>query len=317
MRVKLVDLKIDKVELKNSFKVKDKLIEHTFLCQLSLLIEGKKISCELGQLPLFYPQQDLQVYIGRELYFNLKTKSFDNELPTNLLFCLELAILKYLYKFSKKDIPPHFKELDKCKKIQLNALALAPTQQSYDVDVVKLKIGRLDHKQDNQQIKDLLEKGLRLRLDANQMLRPSELEEILLEIDLSKIEYIEEPFASIDQWESFKLKDRVSLGVDESLLQVLDSGLPTNTGAFIIKPTLNLGLFKTCELIYDPNYSSIKKVISSSFDDEQTINMLIHLAELEKPTTAHGLMTLEHLRLQPKLVYQEGRFLQGFPILSF
>lgn len=327
MKIKILDIQdesLARIELKAPLKSPSGLIHYTCAPKVKLSIDGKEFYGELSKFPLFYGDQDLSQYKNLELEFdtdNLKFNSlnYDNEIPINFLFMLEQAIIHYVISHNI-NIGLNTSSFNESVDCSINLLSLTTnTSPGQTTSCLKIKIGRDSVEKENYFIRELLnnDPGIMLRLDGNHMLSVKQLESLLEGIELKRIEYIEEPFEDMSSWESFLYKNEVSLALDEEVQSFInnDRPLPTNTSAFIVKPTLVFGLFETLKLF--KRYTSIKKIISSSFEDEYTLNTLIHMASLAPYKTHHGLGTLTHLNKIPLNIIQDDIKIQGLPISRF
>lgn len=314
MRIKLLDFTERLIKLKSPLRVGKTVITKTKTLDVRVLVNDKVVISPLSQFPLFYEQQNLNQFLSIDYIFDLKTLTLDHTIPTNILFMIELAVIQYDLKYGDNI----FSTFNKSCTININDLYI----QDQDLaliksDIVKVKIGRNEIEKDRETIISLIAKGKTLRLDGNRMMTPKTLSEMLAGVDLKNIEYIEEPFKETSSWEEFSLKDEIPLALDESLPHYIAASLPTNTAAFIIKPTLIFGIFKTLEIIKSQKFQHIKKVISSSFEEEFTINVLAHLASKNCDLFPHGLGTLNHLCLETKKITQIGTKLHAFPISDY
>ena len=321
MRVKLSNFSEHTYQLKTSFLVGDYELENYKVFKYTADFNGILVNGEIPALPLFYGNQSIEQFKAVELIFNknlfdIEKKFFGQSIsyenaPNNLVFSIEQLIISYLTIL--KECPIEFSSDAPVALInQLNSNFKNNT-------VIKLKIGRDSISAENKRIKDLLDKGHKLRLDGNRMLSAPQLEELLEGLNLKNIEYIEEPFSSYEEWENFSLKHKIGLALDEGLQSCIESNIfPTNTVAFIIKPSLSLSVSGILRLRNNKVFEDRKVVISSSFETGQTFNLLIHLAS--NFDTHHGLGTLGHLMLpesEQNMFNQVGDKIHGHPISYF
>lgn len=321
MKVKLSNFSEHTYQLKTSFLVGDYELENYKVFKYTADFNGVLVNGEIPALPLFYGSQRIDHFNELELSFNknsidLEQKLFAQKIslenaPNNLVFSIEQLIISYLTII--KECPIEFSSEAPVALInQLNSNVKNNT-------VIKIKIGRDSISAEKKRIKDLFDKGHKLRLDGNRMLSAPQLEELLEGLSLENIEYIEEPFSSYEEWENFSLKHKVGLALDEGLQSCLESNtFPTNTVAFIIKPSLSLCVSGILRLRNNKVIEDRKVVISSSFETGQTFNLLIHLASIFD--THHGLGTLGHLILpksEQNMFNQVGDKIHGHPISYF
>jgi len=320
MRVKLRNFKQYDIALKNPFKVGDKTISHSRSFQYECTIEDKTYIGEIPSLELFYPDQKVEDFKDIELEINLSALNYAHKFfaqkvqfqapANNLIFSIEQLLLNYI---NDKNIPmPLSFSKNYC---QVNGLDTGtPPDQNYQV--VKLKIGRSSLREERETIKAYIQKGISLRLDGNRMCSVPYVEELLSGLDLSTIEYLEEPFSRIDEWEEFKLIDQVCLAVDESLNSCLECNhFPTNTSSLIVKPSLTQSISGIEAAKKNGLINKYNIVISSSFEAPQSFNTLIAMASDIKGF--HGLSTMEHLNLPQNMFKTKGDIIHGLPLASF
>ncbi|MAE59188.1 MAG: hypothetical protein CME69_09920 [Halobacteriovorax sp.] len=315
-------------EIHPPLKHKDGLVNKTKNLSYDLKIDHLLIKGEVNLFPLFFNEKQLCLPSQREL--NIDFKNIDltrplfntieiNNLHTNEQFSLEQALLTYLIRTEHQSLKEYLKTDD--VKCLINDLFLE--NDNIHNKVIKYKIGRNSPKEDNNNIKEFIKNKNILRLDGNQMLNSSSLKEILKEIDLSYVDYIEEPFQSIDEWNSFindsdDFKD-LSFAIDENFKSYkykLDQ--IHNLKAIIIKPTRDLsisGLFKLHQDISKQNHS-YQIILSSSFDNEMTLNTLVFIAQLFN--NRHGLGTFKYMKEDfKKMKYErDTQKLIGYPLIE-
>jgi hypothetical protein len=324
MKVILRNFQQIEIPLKKPFRVGDILVDRARSFSYEADFGDHIVKGEIPSLPLFYPNQSLNSL--ESLSFHYNEESLDYEKPlfaqscefenkdANIIFSIEQLILSYLRLKGK----PHSWFAYPKPVAKMNSLDTGNTV-NLSSSVCKLKIGRFSLEAERSMIESYLREGIRLRLDGNRMCSIKYLEQLLDGIDLSRIEYIEEPFATIKQWEEFSLKDSVGLAVDESLLDCLKSDyFPQNTVAAIIKPSLVLSISGILAAVKNSQLKNINLVISSSFETPLSFNTLIHIAS--NLPIHHGLGTMEHLDLpKPKQnpFKTIGDKIHGFPLLHF
>ena len=161
---------------------------------------------------------------------------------------------------------------------------LYPTNQSFDLNAssFKIKIGRFDRDQIKKEeikfikkvasrLKSLQPRLQRIRLDGNRSFSLNSLQQYVDLLDsstLSQIEYLEEPLKDINDWKYFYDKNKIGLGLDESILDLEKQkiSLPPGTKALIMKPTIIGGLSKYFSYLNWGKEKDIKIVVSSTFE---------------------------------------------------
>ncbi len=267
-------------------------------------IENERITFEISALEYFYPNfvpkisTDLKLDIElsnidfTKKYFNVL--KIDEDLSTNEVFAIESILLSYLTGHQSEILLEN--QLMFKNDHKENELYRSDTD--YKDAVIKVKVGRNSAKQDNQLLKDLVAKNNTLRLDGNLLLSKTALAEILRDVDLKRIEYIEEPFPNISDWNDFLNENpelnQLKLALDENLLNYLDKlDELSNVAAFIIKPTRDFSISGYLSLLKDNRYKDIKLIISSSFEQREALTMLKSIGSLTDEY--HGLGTEKFL----------------------
>lgn len=324
MKVILRNFQQIEIPLKKPFRVGEILVDRARSFSYEADFGDHIIKGEIPSLPLFYPNQSLEDFEKLSFNFNEDTLDFEKPLfaqlcefkkiECNLIYSIEQLILSYL---RLKGRPHNWFAYPK-PVAKINSLDTGNTV-NLSSSVCKLKIGRFSLEAERSMIQSYLREGIRLRLDGNRMCSLNYLEQLLDGLDLSRIEYIEEPFTTIDQWEDFSLKSSIGLAVDESLEDCLKAdNFPQNTVAAIVKPSLVLSISGILAAVNSGQLKNIDLVISSSFETPLSFNTLIHLAS--NIPIHHGLGTMEHLDLpSPKQnpFKTIGDKIHGFPLLHF
>jgi hypothetical protein len=137
----------------------------------------------------------------------------------------------------------------------------------------------------------------RFRLDGNRSFELHEFKNFILHLQLEmsdlekKIEYIEEPLKSHNEFLLYQIHQSFPIALDESVhsYQHALEDFPANAYA-VLKPTL-LGISKSFEILH-----SLKEhcVLSSAYETATVIRPLLYLAALN-PSTHHGFDTLKFL----------------------
>jgi o-succinylbenzoate synthase len=231
-----------------------------------------------------------------ELFDLLKLDGFSKLYPS-VQFCIESLLLNYAIDLKLVSRP---------SEIRMNSL-LIPDGESIDtqiqswrdqkIDTVKIKIGRQDLGTDINLINEIISKTsntLKLRLDGNRSFTKDSLAKLLMEIDLSRVEYLEEPLINIEEWEEISKIFNVSIALDESLLE--EKKIATNCSAWVLKPALHGALSNSIRLIKEANDKNIYCVVSSIFHTSYGIESLKVIASFQNSLkeTDHGLDTLKY-----------------------
>ncbi len=302
------------INLTHPIKMESETIDFSRSFFAKAKIGSFEYKLELPALSFFY--KDFRPSISGEYDLSFEdidlTKRFFNiikdsrEFSHNEVFAIECALFEYLFfkasshkTSNEKNLIDILKNYAFKNSTKINYLFkgdLKEDTKNYHNCTLKLKIGRQSAHLENEAIRTLIKQGCTLRLDANQMLTPLQLKEILKDCEPSSIDYIEEPFKTQRQWSEFSelTNSTYKLGLDENLLSYLCGDFKAqDIGAFIIKPALHLGISGYFSLINDEKYSGIKKVISSSFEQASAFRSLCRLSSLEN--YPHGLGTYEYL----------------------
>ncbi|MEM9666548.1 MAG: o-succinylbenzoate synthase [Bacteroidota bacterium] len=164
---------------------------------------------------------------------------------------------------------------------------------------VKVKVGRRPVDEEAARIRRVLAATaptLQLRLDANRAWTLAEARAMAAQIDLTRIEYIEEPLADADALPTLAA-DGVPVALDETVHQAPDVPLAdwSYATAFVLKPTL-LGLARTRQYLADAAQLGRLVTLSSSFESGLGLALLYALAASSPATqTAAGLDTYHWL----------------------
>jgi len=251
----------------------------------------------LGQI-LKTPINLLQIDFKKP-YFNL----FDIENhDSNILFCIEGALLSLLETAHPEILKAFFKLQDFDLSVPLNGLfideELEKTMEGWEsqgLKDIKIKIGRRSIKEDLALIWKIYRKTkgkINLRLDANQNFDLEDFSFFAKNLPLQVIDYVEDPVREIDQIDT-DLK--IPIALDETLQNFQHLKSP-HVKAWVIKPSLAGGFSKAIELIEEGVKRDIKIVISSAFESNLSLRYLALLAHYQNTftATACGLDTFRH-----------------------
>ncbi len=186
----------------------------------------------------------------------------------------------------------------------------------------KVKLGRKELVEEIELVGWLLDQTagkIKLRLDCNRSWSIEQLAEFLAEVDVNRLEYIEEPLCEMSRYTELPDECSFPLALDESLtqLQSTDIGGIKNLVAVVLKPTM-LGIAHTIGFARAARNLGIKTTISSTFETSVGTTMLAHFASaLSSPDHAAGLGTVrwfaQDLLCHPILIENERIDLNTLP----
>lgn len=319
---------LNNIEFKSKHYKDTYFEEYLFSVSDIHLKDQTDILSHVNKLPLFWTNNNqTQLNIFKENY-NLNLSSLDftkkgfglinpdelKNLAANYLFCLEFSLFKFLEKINLTNVfqghfkTPHFVQ----SAVLMNASSIDLEMKN---SLIKLKVGIHDLEFEKNVIAKLARNNT-LRLDANQMLSKPSLEYLLEDISSDSIDYIEEPFQDIFDWQTFSYKDKFQLAVDESNNLNLETLYPY-IKCFVVKPTYNFSISQVFEHYLSRNNKQL--IISSSYEEEESYNFLIHLAALIDPErkNQHGLGTYKIMNQEKFLKSNSSDraiILQSFPL---
>ena len=261
----------------------------------------------------------------KELFFNKLPKT---KLPSPVIFAIESALLDW----NKVSFPDNFEHLFPGTvndfSIPVNDL-LYPTDQVFDLKAssFKIKVGRFNTDEEKKEeisfikkvasrLKNLPPPSQRIRLDGNRSFSLKSLQKYIDLLDpttLAQIEYLEEPLQNINEWKDFYKKNKIGLGLDESILDLEKQkiSLPIGTKAFILKPSAIGGISKYFSYLNWVHEKGIKIVVSSTFESSLGLFVLSLLSSKEASTPS-GLNTYKYLEEEnPPYLFEtiDGRML--------
>lgn len=185
---------------------------------------------------------------------------------------------------------------------------------------VKLKCSQLSLEEDMERVKltvKLLPYSMQCRLDAYQNWKLAQFETFIKGIDLSRIDYIEEPLKDFRQvvgaghdlpahlsiidrgkWTAKYFGNRIiaPIALDESLAKLDPDKFtpPDYVKAFVLKPMVLGGIIATLKWVNLAKKHRIKAVISSCFESKSGLDQLYKLAQaVHQDGVAAGLDTRE------------------------
>lgn len=176
--------------------------------------------------------------------------------------------------------------------IDLNSSVKEVASKIESNQVYKIKIGRNNHKEESQWLLELMKstpENTLFRLDGNQSFALSELNNYLRDLDLTKVQYIEEPLTNVNEWQKLDRIDEIDLALDENIGLRRELDFATY---IVSKPTWNLSLKDTLKELAVENQEVI---ISSAFEPPNNLKLLKMIATESEQVA--GLDTLSYFYL--------------------
>lgn len=173
-------------------------------------------------------------------------------------------------------------------------LELDPSEvaEGLSSSIYKVKIGRNELQRESSWLKvfiNALPENIKLRLDGNRSFSIESLNRYIQDIDLEKVQYVEEPLKNIMDWTSLERFKELDLAIDESI----DKRRELDFAKYIVaKPTFNISLKDTLKELALENQEVI---ISNSFDPPNNIKILKMIAA--EGENICGLDTLKYFYL--------------------
>ena len=184
--------------------------------------------------------------------------------------------------------------------------------------VFKLKVGRNRIEEDIELVNtviSLIDGKASLRLDANQAWDINEALRFFQNIDVNKVEYIEEPLKNSIELQDLLAKLNIPIALDENILEFFENQKisPSKIKAIIIKPTMIGGVEKSIQLVRFAEENGILPVISDTFQSGVGLSMLISISSsIADKSIAMGFDTYTWIKqdlLQNKINISQGRVL--------
>ncbi len=167
--------------------------------------------------------------------------------------------------------------------------------------VIKLKMGRNNLYDDINLfniIDNKLSNNIKIRVDVNQAWTYKEASIFAKSINISRIDYIEEPLKNPAQLNKYYKEYNIKYALDETIHQTREWHnllIYKGCSAFIIKPSL-LGTLKNIDIINTiAKSNNINLVFSSAFESGYSLAYYIYLASIYSKDTAHGFDTYKYL----------------------
>lgn len=181
----------------------------------------------------------------------------------------------------------------------------------------KIKMGLQELTHDIKRIDHILRHypNITLRLDSNRSWNFQEFQHFMASIDLSRIEYFEEPFRDIAEYAKLKSEHWQYIALDESLASA-DPTFLLQASAFVIKPMV-LGPSRLTQLLKWAKRSEKKIVFSACFETSVGLGHLAKYAAQYAPETPCGLDTHQSFQTDiwtPQIQIDQGKlwFNQAF-----
>ncbi|RLA65757.1 MAG: hypothetical protein DRQ88_08640 [Epsilonproteobacteria bacterium] len=298
-----------KYNFKSPLKFKDHTLSEKEGYFLNLFDQRKKRGIgELSPLKGFSKKDlpQLKIELEKNLFYIIDTpfkvddidfkKPFFNlfKAPTvinsNVLFCIEGAILSWLETTHAKLLQNFFKLKNFNFAVPLNGLLIGEEKDldktieewnSAGLTSIKVKIGRKSIKEELALIWNIYKKShgkITLRLDANQNFDSEDFRFFAKNLPLKIIDYIEDPIPNFHQLDQAITGLKIPIAIDENILEHKDRITPF-VKTWVIKPSLVGGYSKAVELIEEAAKRKIKTVISSSFETNLSLKYLALLAK--------------------------------------
>ncbi len=161
---------------------------------------------------------------------------------------------------------------------------------------VKVKIGagypQHDLEIENKALKEIIRQtDLSLRLDANRKLHLDDYEILLKDLDLDRIEYVEEPLRHSPDLLKFTNTHGLNVAIDENMTLMKDIVLD-GVNTIILKPTLVGDYYSLKRIIEKFHRRGMSPVLSSSFESHLGLYQIAELALALNPRETHGLGTI-------------------------
>ncbi|WP_108648969.1 o-succinylbenzoate synthase [Dongshaea marina] len=177
---------------------------------------------------------------------------------------------------------------------------------------IKVKVGRYPIAHEVALINELcrLAPDSKLILDANRSWTKEEAWSICNLLDNKRIDYVEEPCATLEENRFIATHTSLPVALDEYLSEHKKIPEFDNLKAVILKPTLIGSIDKCKQLIKSARERGARTIISSSFESTIGINCLSRLAAEWAPGEVHGIDTLKffsHDLVNPPFVSTEKR----------
>lgn len=171
------------------------------------------------------------------------------------------------------------------------------------VTAIKLKVGVVESAQDVTRIiaaSEAAGPNVSLRLDANRAWTREAAERVIGRVGLHRIDYLEDPTATPDEYRDIESSTGVSVALDLPVTHTPAELLSTsNVSVAVVKPAAVGGVDRVIDLAR--SHPHLRIVVTSSIDREIALAAAIHAAAaLPTPGDAHGLSTGLLVRNMPE-----------------
>jgi len=171
-----------------------------------------------------------------------------------------------------------------------------PNNNDYKTKTLKLKIGIQSIEEDINQINCILKSSpndLLLRLDANQKYLIKDFIKLSANIDVSRIDYIEEPLTNptCESFIELNKKTPFQYAIDESLYNIDYKQFVKQRliSTIIVKPSIYGSYYDFFDLVQYAQNNNIQLILSSSLEKEIGNMAIIHLASYLDSKKEHGI----------------------------
>lgn len=198
-------------------------------------------------------------------------------------------------------------------RIRLNALAtnLAETKRAIEngFRTIKIKVGALSPEEAAALISQVQSPSLSLRIDINRKWNVDQVKHLMQLIDLTGIEYFEEPVHPPDAIDELP---SLPIALDETLVeeQAEELAARNHVVALILKPTLLGNQIHS----WIQHRKKKKMIFSSSFESAVGLLHIAHLQKQFAPEEAAGLDTYRYFTHNFFFIPSEGEFLLDQPL---
>ncbi|PIW69774.1 MAG: o-succinylbenzoate synthase [Ignavibacteriales bacterium CG12_big_fil_rev_8_21_14_0_65_30_8] len=165
---------------------------------------------------------------------------------------------------------------------------------------IKLKVGRENFEDDMKIISLIREKlgyDFNLRLDANGKWDFITAKIVFNQLKVFKIEYVEQPLNSINDFIKLKSGSKIPIAADESIRTYKDAVIFIQKKAadvIILKPMMIGGLLQTLKITELCEKYKVKVVITTTFESSLGKSFAVFAASTIKNKIAHGLGTAKY-----------------------
>jgi len=201
----------------------------------------------------------------------------------------------------------------------VNALAAYRFSERQPVEVIKIKVGNREWREERAALLRFLERcprNVRIRLDANRSWQPEQARAFLSGIDHTQIAYIEEPLAEEAELEALYRETGVAYAWDESVLtRTFPDRFPDGLAAVVLKPTFLGDMRRVRAWALKARTENRRVVFTSVFESGLGLrNVAVMASAWGSPHTAMGLGTARWFAddtIVPRFVVENNRYCPG------